>query len=126
MRGFFKDTLFTIYSRLGSFSPKERAKAVSERIQNLAGLRNFSADSLVVKSEYNILNLVYSDQIITSISEEDALWSKMNAEDLSITSYQKSMLLQAVINYQNETNIITLLKEFGLALLVLIITYLDY
>ena len=84
VRGFFKDTLFTIYSRLGSFSPKERAKAVSERIQNLSGLRNFSADSLVVKSEYNILNLVYSDQIITSISEEDALWSKMNAEDLSI------------------------------------------
>jgi small-conductance mechanosensitive channel len=120
--GFFKDTLFTVYSRLGSFSPKERAKAVSERIQSLAGLRDFSRDSLVVESEYNILNLVYSDQIVTSISEEDALWSKMNAEDLSI-KYQKT-ISEAILNYQNETNIITLLKEFGLALLVLIITYL--
>jgi small-conductance mechanosensitive channel len=120
--GFFKDTLFTVYSRLGSFSPKERAKAVSERIQSLAGLRDFSIDSLVVESEYNILNLVYSDQIVTSISEEDALWSKMNATDLSI-KYQKT-ISEAILNYQNETNIITLLKEFGLALLVLIITYL--
>jgi len=120
--GFFKDTLFTVYSRLGSFSPKERAKAVSERIQSLAGLRDFSIDSLVVESEYNILNLVYSDQIVTSISEEDALWSKMNAADLSI-KYQKT-ISEAILNYQNETNIITLLKEFGLALLVLIITYL--
>jgi small-conductance mechanosensitive channel len=120
--GFFKDTLFTVYSRLGSFSPKERAKAVSERIQSLAGLRDFSTDSLVVESEYNILNLVYSDQIVTSISEEDALWSKMNAADLSI-KYQKT-ISEAILNYQNETNIITLAKEFGLALLVLIITYL--
>lgn len=120
--GFFKDTLFTVYSRLGSFSPKERAKAVSERIQSLAVLRDFSIDSLVVESEYNILNLVYSDQIVTSISEEDALWSKMNAADLSI-KYQKT-ISEAILNYQNETNIITLLKEFGLALLVLIITYL--
>ena len=120
--GFFKDTLFTVYSRLGSFSPKERAKAVRERIQSLAGLRDFSTDSLVVESEYNILNLVYSDQIVTSISEEDALWSKMNAADLSI-KYQK-IISEAILNYQNETNIITLLKEFGLALLVLIITYL--
>ncbi len=120
--GFFKDTLFTVYSRLGSFSPKERAKAVSERIQSLAGLRDFSTDSLVVESEYNILNLVYSDQIVTSISEEDALWSKMNAADLSI-KYQKT-ISEAILNYQNETNIITLLKEFGLTLLVLIITYL--
>jgi len=119
--GFFKDTLLTIYSRLGSFSPEERAKAVNQRIQNLAGLRDFSADSLVIESEYNILNLVYSDQIITSISEEDALWSKMNAADLSV-NYQK-IISTAVLNYQNETNIITLLKEFGLALLVLIITY---
>lgn len=120
--GFFKDTLFTVYSRLGSFSPKERAKAISERIHSLAGLRDFSTDSLVVESEYNILNLVYSDQIVTSISEEDALWSKMNAADLSI-KYQKT-ISEAILNYQNETNIITLLKEFGLALLVLIITYL--
>ncbi len=120
--GFFKDTLFIVYSRLGSFSPKERAKAVSKRIQSLAGLRDFSTDSLVVESEYNILNLVYSDQIVTSISEEDALWSKMNAADLSI-KYQKT-ISEAILNYQNETNIITLLKEFGLALLVLVITYL--
>ncbi len=65
---------------------------------------------------------MYSDQIVTSISEEDALWSKMNAADLSI-KYQKT-ISEAILNYQNETNIITLLKEFGLALLVLIITYL--
>lgn len=113
--------MFTIYSRLGSFSPKERAKAVHERILNLGGQRNFYPDSLQIQSEYNILNLVYADQIVTSISEQDALWASKTPSELS--ENYKLVLTESIQNYQNETNIVTLLKEFGLALLVLLITY---
>jgi small-conductance mechanosensitive channel len=119
--GFFNDTLFTVYSNLGSFSAKERASAVSVRLKKIAQIRNFVADSLKQTAEYNNLNLVYADVIVMSISEDDALWANVNKESIAI-NYQK-IIAAAVIQYQNETNIVTLLKEFGLALLVLIITF---
>ena len=119
--GFFNDTLFTVYSNLGSFSAKERASAVSVRLKKIAQIRNFAADSLKQTAEYNNLNLVYADIIVMSISEDDALWANINKESIA-TNYQK-IIAEAVIQYQNETNIVTLLKEFGLALLVLIITF---
>ena len=119
--GFFNDTLFTVYSNLGSFSAKERASAVSVRLKKIAQIRNFVADSLKQTAEYNNLNLVYADIIVMSISEDDALWANENKESIAI-NYQK-IIATAVIQYQNETNIVTLLKEFGLALLVLIITF---
>ena len=119
--GFFNDTLFTVYSNLGSFSAKERASAVSVRLKKIAQIRNFAADSLKQTAEYNNLNLVYADIIVMSISEDDALWANVNKESIA-TNYQK-IIAEAVIQYQNETNIVTLLKEFGLALLVLIITF---
>lgn len=119
--GFFNDTLFTVYSNLGSFSAKERASAVSVRLKKIAQIRNFAADSLKQTAEYNNLNLVYADIIVMSISEDDALWANVNKESIAI-NYQK-IIAAAVIQYQNETNIVTLLKEFGLALLVLIITF---
>ena len=31
----FKDTLFLIYNKIGSFTAKERAKAISDRIKSL-------------------------------------------------------------------------------------------
>jgi small-conductance mechanosensitive channel len=119
--GFFNDTLFTVYSNLGSFSAKERASAVNVRLKKIAQIRNFAADSLKQTAEYNNLNLVYADIIVMSISEDDALWANINKESIA-TNYQK-IIAEAVIQYQNETNIVTLLKEFGLALLVLIITF---
>jgi len=119
--GFFNDTLFTIYSNLGSFSAKDRAFAVSTRLKKIGRIRGFSADSLKQTAEYNNLNLVYADIIVMSISEDDALWANDNKETIA-TDYQK-VIVAAVIIYQNETNIVTLLKEFGLALLVLVITF---
>jgi small-conductance mechanosensitive channel len=119
--GFFNDTLFTVYSNLGSFSAKERASAVSVRLKKIARIRNFAADSLKQTAEYNNLNLVYADIIVMSISEDDALWASDNKESIAI-NYQK-IIAAAVIQYQKETNIVTLLKEFGLALLVLIVTF---
>ncbi|MDX1462321.1 MAG: mechanosensitive ion channel family protein, partial [Marinirhabdus sp.] len=47
--GFFGDTLFQLYNRLGSFSPRERSLAISSRIKNLASEAEFTVDSLLVQ-----------------------------------------------------------------------------
>ncbi len=117
--GFFNDTLFNVYSKLGSFSAKDRADAISTRILNLADNYGFKADSLKVTEAETTIDLVYGDRIIISIAENDALWNNTSKIDLA-NKYQK-LISEAVINYQNETSLATLAKEIGLALLVLII-----
>jgi hypothetical protein len=48
VNGFFNDTLFHVYSKLGSFSAKERADAISVRITNLADQYGFNTDSIKI------------------------------------------------------------------------------
>lgn len=117
--GFFKDTLFTIYSKLGSFSAKDRADAISARIKNLGEQFGFNADSLKTVAAETTIDLVYKESIIISISENDILWN--NSTKTALAANYKKIITNAVVKYKEETDVSTLLKEVGLALLVLII-----
>ncbi|MFB0909911.1 MAG: hypothetical protein QMA99_02985, partial [Flavobacterium sp.] len=73
--GFFNDTIFIIYSKLGSFSAKDRADAISFRIKNLADKLEFDNDSITIAEAETTSDLVNKESIIMSISENDALWN---------------------------------------------------
>jgi small-conductance mechanosensitive channel len=117
--GFFNDTLFTIYSKLGSFSAKDRAHAISNRIKNLADQYRFIGDSIKIVEAETTVDLMYRESIIISISENDILWNNSTKKALALK--YKTIITAAVAKYKDETNVATLLKEIGLALLVLII-----
>lgn len=116
--GFFKDTLFYIYSKQGSFSPSARAKAITERIDELAGMLNFSEESITIVEDENT-DLKANDIIIMSISDNDAIWNNTSKTELA-TNY-KTTITQSVLKYKEETSLISLLKEIGLAVLVIIV-----
>lgn len=115
----FLDTLFYIYTRQGSFTAKDRAEAVSSRIRKLSGEYAFHADSLKLSPTEQTTDIVYRDKLIISISEQDALWADMNSNQLA--SKLRGQIVKAIVNYNNETSIQTLLKQGLLALLVIII-----
>ena len=69
----FADTLFVLSGRSGSFSAKERAIAVTKRIQNLAIGYDFKKKLLQLVEEENNLDIVYGENIIIRISDSDAL-----------------------------------------------------
>ena len=117
----FNDTLFIIYNKLGSLSAKDRADAISVRIKNLSKQWAFKSDSLKIVDNETTLDLVYRETIIISITENDAIWN--NTTKLDLAKKYKAIINQAVIRHKNETSLKTLLKEIGLALLVLIITF---
>jgi small-conductance mechanosensitive channel len=119
--GFFNDTLFTVYSKLGSFSAKDRADAISIRIKNLADQLGFKADSIKIAEAETTFDLVNGESIIMSISENDALWNNTTKQELA--KKYKVLINAAIIKYKNETNLATLAKEIGLALLVLTIMF---
>lgn len=117
--GFFGDTLFKIYSRLGSFSASDRAAAIEKRVHDLTDDYRFRPDSLVIVEAETTIDLVVGEKIIMSISENDAFWNNTTKTDLA-TAY-KEIIGAAVMNYRSETSFVTLAKEVGLALLVIAI-----
>jgi len=114
---FIKDTLFTIYNRSGSFTARERAQAVSNRIEVLGDNINFSADSLKIVEEETTADLFYGQQIIISISEDDALWN--NTDKLILAKSYKNEITTAIKKHKEATGFTVLLKEIGAAVLVL-------
>jgi small-conductance mechanosensitive channel len=118
--GFFNDTLFLIYSKLGSFSAKDRADAIAKRVKNISDFPKFTADSLLIEEAETTIDLVLGENIMMSVSENDALWNNMSKQELAEKYHD--IISNAVIHYQSETSIATLSKEIGLALLVLVLT----
>jgi small-conductance mechanosensitive channel len=116
---FFNDTLFNIYSGIGSFSAKERADATTARIRKLADDYTFAADSLNIQEIENTLGVCYGDKTISSISENDALWNNTSKDTLA--QMRLDIIKKAILDYRDKTSLRTLGKEIGLALLCILV-----
>ncbi len=115
--GFFEDTLFLIYSSLGSFSAQERAEAITARVKKLAANFGFKADSLKIAEAETTVDLAFGETIIMSISENDALWN--NTGKVALAKKYRRIIGNEVTKYRGAISWQTLVKEIGLALLVL-------
>jgi len=120
--GFFDDTLFNVYTKLGSFSAKERAEAITKRVKELSKDFRYTSDSLVVNTVENSSDITYGENIIMSISQSDAIWGNTTTNNLATTYRDK--IAMSVSTYRDEINIWTIAKEIGLAILVLIAIWL--
>lgn len=120
--GFFKDTLFVIYNKLGSFSAKERAEAINIRINKLSEKLNFKDNSITIVETETSTDLVSDENTIMSITENDALWKNTTKSELA--KKYRIVISNAIIKYKKETSFATLAKEIGLALLVLVVMFL--
>lgn len=117
--GFFKDTLFLLYSKSGSFSPKDRAEAVHKRIEKLGSDINFDQNSLRIENAESTFDIIMGETIIMSVNETDALWNNTSKEDLA--QEYRDIINAEVLKYKKETGYLNLAKKIGLALLVLLI-----
>ncbi|MFD1604944.1 mechanosensitive ion channel family protein [Flavobacterium artemisiae] len=116
----FKDTLFYVYSKVGSFSAKERAQYITDKVKRLYSESFFEKDSIKIVPSDVSLDIVYkNDLVVMSILDSDA-----KAENLTVTALANRNLakIKNAIIYQNE-NYSQLPKRFAYtALLVLIIS----
>ncbi|MTH14300.1 mechanosensitive ion channel family protein [Flavobacterium sp. LC2016-01] len=115
----FKDTLFYVYNKVGSFSAENRAKAITEKIKSLYENDLFEADSLKTITSDISVDIVYKgDLILMSVLNADAASENKSAEEIAIRNL--NAIKKAVI-YQNE-NYSQLPKRLGYtALLIFII-----
>lgn len=116
----FKDTLFLVYNKVGSFSAKERANYISNKIKRLYEESFFEKDSINLVPSDVSLDIVYkNDLVIMSVLEADA---KAENQSMSFVAKRNLALIRNAIIYQNE-NYSQLPKRVGYtALLVLIIS----
>jgi len=116
---FMHDTLFSVYTKIGSSTAKDRAITITKRIKTLADDYLFNADSLKAEPNETTIDIVYGDIIIMSISENDALWKNTSKEELA--AHYKEIIGNAVMNYKKATSFTTIIKQVGLAVLVILL-----
>ncbi|MDA6070609.1 mechanosensitive ion channel family protein [Flavobacterium sp. AC] len=115
----FKDTLFYVYNKVGSFSAESRANAITEKIRKLYEDSFFQEDSIsVVPSDISQDIMYKNDFVIMSILDIDAMAENQTA---AYIAKRNLGLIKKAIIYQNE-NYSMLPKRLGYtALLILII-----
>ncbi|HEY6143253.1 MAG TPA: mechanosensitive ion channel domain-containing protein [Flavobacterium sp.] len=119
VHGFFKDTLFFIYDKLGSFSAHDRALSLENKIKALGSNFFFKIDSLKIVNTENSSEILNGENIITSITENDAIWNNTSKQELA--KKYKNIISISITKYKEETSLTRLAKEIGLASIVLLI-----
>ncbi len=114
-----RDTLFFVFTKLGSYSPRERARVISERIHRLAENYFYSEDSLDVVPSELTTDITYGEETIISISELDAVW--MNSTREKLAEGYRNIIGRAIKTYKIENSWQSIFKEIFLAVLVLLL-----
>lgn len=115
----FKDTLFYVYNKVGSFSAENRANAITEKIKKLHEDSFFKEDSiLVVPSDISQDIMYKNDFVIMSILEGDA---KAENQTVSYIANRNLNLIKKAIIFENENNSLLPKRLAYTALLILII-----
>jgi small-conductance mechanosensitive channel len=113
-----KDTLFFIYTKIGSLSPQERAEIVRERLSQLYKEFFVKTDSLAIMNNGQSIDLYYKDKVLVSITDLDALWFGKSKEEI-VSSYKNKILID-IPKYKKDKSIVKRLSAIGFALLVIL------
>ena len=116
--GILRDTLFHIYSKIGAFTPRERADNITKRIRQLYDNDFLKIDSITTVLSENTYDIVYGETIIMSISETDALWTNQSMHELALD--HTSTIKKSLANARKENSLLKILMRIGLVLLVFI------
>jgi small-conductance mechanosensitive channel len=116
----FKDTLFFIYNKIGSFKAENRATAIAERIDLLYKDPFYSPDSLTISASDVSIDIIYKrDLIIMSVTEADA--KVAGDSSFSLAQKNRSIINKAILYQQEYNSEGNWLKRIGLASLLLVL-----
>ena len=113
-----KDTLFFVYTKIGSLTPAERAKVITERLHKLYREFFIKTDSLTLVNTGQSMDIFFKGTIILSITELDQLWYEKPKVDIAnefITAIEND-----IIRFKKDRSITKVAKESGFVLLIVI------
>ncbi|WP_040396461.1 mechanosensitive ion channel family protein [Cesiribacter andamanensis] len=114
----FGDTLYFVFTKVGSFNVQERARAISERIEKLYKSRDYTPDSIQLAETESGIDILHGRSLILmSITELDALWLEKDMK--SLAGEYASRIRIAIDLHKEQNSLRMILIETGLTLLLL-------
>lgn len=116
---FNKDTLFYLYGKLGSHSPKDRAELVGARIVNMVDNHRLHPDSLKIFAvDDGNLSIGFDDsQVIVSITNRECIGLDENME--VVAQQYKDIIIKAVDQDRKDRSIGNMILRIGLTVLLI-------
>jgi small-conductance mechanosensitive channel len=115
------DTLFTLYTQLGPFSPEQRAEGIIQRLDDIVAKSQSPNRIRVVEAE-GFSNIVIDSLVIMSVTSEDAsLAAKSRAE---LTKGYVAVIQKAVRQTEETYSLKSILIDVGLTLLFVVTAFL--
>lgn len=118
--GVLGDTLATLYARIGSYSASERAERISMRIRRMYESDFSEKDSLYLDQSQDYADIMYRDQIVMTVTDNDALINGTSIEAYAEELQQK--ITASLMDAKNEYSLQNTLKRVGLVLLSIVLT----
>lgn len=116
--GLVKDTLFTIYMRVGSYGPAYRAKNIHDRLQALYEEGFSNSDTLTITHSGDFADICYQDRILMTVTQHEALWHDTNVDELA--EGYSTALTQALHRANDEFSTSRLLKRIGVVVALIV------
>lgn len=108
------DTLFTIYSSLGPFTPAMRAASIRERIQTLIDNETLHPDSLAIRQQHGTTVIALDSLVVMAVTDYDAAAQESTVE--SVAQMYRQVLRTAIVQTRTSHSTETLLWHGGIAL----------
>ena len=119
-----EDTLFEFYSKRGGYSPQQRALMASEAILALVGKFNLQPDSVYIDNSDNVSDIMYETSVITSFTDQDALWAGIPQDSLAMQNRQ--LIVDTLRKLKEEHSFWLLVKRICFLILVIMGQYFLY
>lgn len=115
----YRDTVFLVFTKIGKITASERSEIIRERLEDLYKKFILKIDTLNVVDYGQTVDIIFKDKTIMSVTEYDAMW--FGKTKYEIAENYKNLILKDIKFYKSNTNLFTLLKQIGLAVLVIVI-----
>ncbi len=114
----FNDTLFSIYSRIASYTPVDRAANITKNIIRIYNDPFYKSDSLILVKTDNGTEIVYNgDMVVMLVSKMDALY--FNKDDYQLASEYLDLIRSSIVTERLANSTSNLLLRIGKVLLII-------
>jgi small-conductance mechanosensitive channel len=114
----FNDTLFFVYTGIGSFSANERTENINRRILKIYNEPFFNPDSLKLNQNENGIEIVYnSDMVVMLVTNLDAMFH--NKDHLKLAAEYLKIIKTGIIEQRKSNSLTNWLIRLGLVALVI-------
>jgi small-conductance mechanosensitive channel len=115
----FGQTVFSISRNIGPFTASDRVKAIERKVSDLAEDPFFNPDSLRIVPGNWTTDIMCGDQIIASVTLEDAKAERTSVANLAAD--RKSGIVNALKKYRDSTRDSSILKGIFFAVIILVL-----